>query len=89
MLENTANTRGDIEEEVRRYFVWPGQAVSYKIGMMTILQLRESAQAQLGDDFDWGEFHDVVLTHGSIPLPLLEQLVNDWIAAKLAARSAD
>lgn len=89
MIENTANSRGDIEEEVRRYFVWPGQAVSYKIGMMTILQLRQSAQAQLGDDFDWGEFHDVVLTHGSIPLPLLEQLVNDWIAAKLAARSAN
>ena len=89
MLENTANSAGDIEEEVRRYFVWPGQAVSYKVGMMTILQLRQSAQAQLGDDFDWGEFHDVVLTHGSIPLPLLEQLVNGYIADKLAARSAD
>ena len=88
MLENTANTRGDIEDEVRRYIVWPGQAVSYKIGMMTILQLREQAQAELGDDFDWGEFHDVVLTHGSIPLPLLEELVNDWIAEKQAAQGA-
>ena len=88
MLENTANTRGDIEDEVRRYIVWPGQAVSYKIGMMTILQLRQRAQEELGDGFDWGEFHDVVLTHGSIPLPLLESLVDDWIAEKQADANA-
>ena len=64
--------------------VWPGQAVSYKVGMMTILDLRQRAMDQLGDDFSYGEFHDIVLTNGSIPLTLLEELVDAWIARKLA-----
>ena len=89
MMENTPMAEGDIRNEVRRYIVWPGQAVSYKVGMMTILDLRQRAMDQLGDDFDWGEFHDVVLTHGSVPLTLLEELVDAWIAEKLAARSAE
>ena len=85
MIANTPFPEGDIRNEVRRYMVWPGQAVSYKVGMMTILDLRQRAMDALGDDFDWGEFHDVVLTNGSIPLTLLEQLVDDWIAEKQAA----
>ncbi len=89
MTENTPMPEADIRNEVRRYMVWPGQAVSYKVGMMTILELRQRAMDQLGDDFDWGEFHDVVLTHGSVPLTLLEELVDGYIADKLAARSAD
>lgn len=87
MTENTPMADTDIQSEIRRYIVWPGQAVSYKIGMMTILDLRQRAMDQLGDDFDWGEFHDVVLTHGSVPLTLLEELVDGYIADKLAARS--
>jgi uncharacterized protein (DUF885 family) len=79
MLENTPFTEGDITPEVERYIVWPGQAVSYKIGMMTILELRERARAQLGDGFSWGGFHDAVLTAGTVPLPVLTERVEAWI----------
>jgi len=89
MIENTPFPEGDIRNEVRRYMVWPGQAVSYKVGMLTILELRQRAMDALGDDFDWGEFHDVVLTNGSIPLTLLEQLVEDYIAEKQAEAGED
>jgi uncharacterized protein (DUF885 family) len=81
MMENTPMTEGDITPEVERYIVWPAQALSYKIGMNTIVELRERARAELGDRFDWGGFHDAVLTAGSIPLPLLEERVNAWIEA--------
>jgi len=80
MLENTPMTEGDITPEVERYIVWPGQAVSYKIGMLTIQDLLARARAELGDDFVWGGFHDAVLTAGPLPLPLLEQRVDAWIA---------
>ncbi|MCW5724084.1 MAG: DUF885 domain-containing protein [Maricaulaceae bacterium] len=79
MLENTPMTRGDLDSEVMRYIVWPGQAVSYKIGMLTILELRERARAELGEAFDIRGFHDVVLGSGSVPLSLLEELVEAWI----------
>ena len=81
MMENTPMTEGDITPEVERYIVWPGQALSYKIGMMTILDLREQAMERLGDDFDYGGFHDAVLTAGTIPLPLLRTRVESWIAS--------
>ncbi|MGX6648120.1 DUF885 domain-containing protein [Maricaulaceae bacterium MS644] len=80
MLENTPMTEGDITPEVERYIVWPGQAVSYKIGMLTIQDLLARAQDTLGEDFRWGGFHDAVLTAGPLPLPLLEQRVDAWIA---------
>jgi uncharacterized protein (DUF885 family) len=79
MLENTPMTEGDITPEVERYIVWPAQALSYKIGMNTIVELRDRARAELGDRFDWGGFHDAVLTAGSLPLPLLEERVERWI----------
>lgn len=85
MLENTPMPAGDIQNEVRRYIVWPGQAVSYKIGMLTILELRQRAMDALGEDFNYGEFHDVVLTNGSVPLTLLGELVDNYIAEKQAA----
>lgn len=78
MLANTPMTRGDIEPEVERYITWPAQALSYKIGMNTIMELREERMAALGDDFDWGDFHDAVLTGGSLPLPLLIERVQSW-----------
>jgi len=84
MLANTPMTEGDIRNEVRRYIVWPGQAMSYKVGMMTILELRGRAMTALGDDFDYGEFHDVVLSNGSVPLTLLSELVDAYIEEKLA-----
>ena len=80
MLENTPMTEGDITPEVERYIVWPGQAVSYKIGMLTIQDLLSRAQDELKEDFRWGGFHDAVLTAGPLPLPLLEQRVDAWIA---------
>jgi uncharacterized protein (DUF885 family) len=86
MMENTPMTEGDITPEVERYIVWPAQALSYKIGMMTILDLRERARAELGERFSWGGFHDAVLTAGSLPLPLLEERVNAWIEATRAGR---
>jgi uncharacterized protein (DUF885 family) len=79
MLENTPFPEGDITPEVERYIVWPGQAVSYKIGMNTILELRENARARLGDRFSWGGFHDAVLTAGTIPLALLTERVEAWV----------
>ena len=89
MLANTPMPEGDIRNEVRRYMVWPGQALSYKIGMLTILDLRQRAMDALGDDFTYGAFHDVVLTNGSVPLTLLEQQVDGWIAETLAARETE
>ena len=75
---------GQIKSEVRRYIVWPGQATGYKIGMIKILELRAKAQQALGDKFDIRQFHDVVLGGGAVPLPILERLIDEWIAATLA-----
>jgi uncharacterized protein (DUF885 family) len=83
MLANTPFTEGDITPEVERYIVWPAQAVSYKIGMITILDLRERARAQLGDRFSWGGFHDAVLTAGTLPLPILTERMEAWIEGVL------
>jgi uncharacterized protein (DUF885 family) len=66
--------------EVDRYIVWPGQACSYTIGRLKIMELREKAKQELGSKFDLKEFHMVVLENGSLPLDLLEELVDDYIA---------
>ncbi|HVT74011.1 MAG TPA: DUF885 domain-containing protein [Lacunisphaera sp.] len=71
--------------EVDRYVVWPGQACSYKIGMLKILELRAKAQAALGPKFSLKEFHNVVLRTGTVPLAVLEQVIDDWIAGPRAA----
>ena len=81
MTENTPMAPADIERQIKRYYVIPGQALSYKIGMITILDLREKAREALGDDFDIRKFHDVVLKNGAMPMAILEQVVDDWIAA--------
>jgi len=62
--------------------VLPGQACAYKIGMLKILELRERAKVQLGPKFDLRDFHDAVLKNGALPLETLEQVVNNYIAAK-------
>ena len=85
MKANTGMAQSDVVSEIERYFVLPGQALAYKIGMRKILELRELAIEELGEDFDLREFHDVVLNDGALPLTLLEELVKDWIAAKQAA----
>ncbi len=81
-VKNTANSQGDIEKEIERYFLWPGQATGYKIGMNKILELREHAKTGLGAQFDIRQFHDVVLTNGAVTLVTLEELVNNWIKEK-------
>jgi len=82
MLAHTALTRDNIVNEVDRYITWPGQALAYKVGQQTILQLRERAKTELGDRFDLPGFHDAVLTHGAVSLPVLKASVEAWIAAK-------
>ncbi len=73
----------EIVNEVDRYIVWPGQALAYKVGQREILALRAQAQQRLGEKFDLREFHDVVLRNGSIPLPMLRQMVEDWLKSKV------
>lgn len=82
MLTNTGMPESDVISEIERYIVMPGQATSYKIGMMKILEVREKAKSALGDKFDIREFHDVVLKNGAVPLDILERLVDNYIAAK-------
>jgi uncharacterized protein (DUF885 family) len=85
MLANNPMTPEDATKEVERYIDTPGQALSYKIGMIRILELRERARAALGARFDIRDFHDVVLKNGAVALPILEELVDDYIAAKKGA----
>ena len=72
----------DATKETERYIDNPGQALSYKIGMIKILDLREKAKKELGPKFDIRDFHDVVLKNGAVPLTILEELVDGYIAAK-------
>ena len=79
MLEKTGNARSDATTEVERYFVIPGQALAYKVGMQKIMDLRAAAEKRLGAKFDIREFHSVVLTNGPLPLGTLEAQVNAWV----------
>ena len=81
-LDNEAESEEGITAEVERYMANPGQALSYKIGQLKIIELRAKATKELGDKFDIKEFHNQVLATGSIPLYLLEQKINDWINSK-------
>ena len=78
-MANSPEPYESVRSEVRRYIVMPGQATSYKIGMIKILELRSTAIEALGDDFDIRGFHDTVLGAGSLPLDLLERRVMQWI----------
>ena len=73
--------------EIERYIVWPGQACSYKIGMMKILELRERAKMKLGDRFRLAEFHNVVLKNGALPLDILEEVVESYISETNAEKN--
>jgi uncharacterized protein (DUF885 family) len=78
--DHTAMDAQNIATEVDRYIAWPGQALSYKLGQMTILRLREEARRQLGGRFDIRKFHDAVLEEGPLPLDVLEEHVHTWLA---------
>lgn len=80
---NSPEPLDSIRSEVQRYLVLPGQATSYKIGMLDILRLRAEAQQKLGTKFDIRGFHDAVLGGGALPLTLLDQQVNNWVSAQL------
>ncbi|WP_444944797.1 DUF885 domain-containing protein [Microbulbifer sp. ZKSA006] len=80
LMENTPNPEGDAIKAIERYIVMPGQATAYKIGMLKILELREKAKTELGDQFDIRQFHNTVLANGPVPLDALEEIIDEWIA---------
>ncbi|WP_339860623.1 DUF885 domain-containing protein [Paremcibacter congregatus] len=82
LAANTPNPHGDVVKAIERYIVMPGQATAYKIGMNKILELRAHAKAELGDKFDIRKYHEVVLRDGALPLAILEEKVNEWIASQ-------
>lgn len=86
--ENSALSELNIKTEVTRYIGWPGQALGYKIGEITIRQLRNDAEIALGDAFDLRAFHDFVLAEGALPLSLLEARVETWIRDQSATGQA-
>jgi uncharacterized protein (DUF885 family) len=81
-LENEAESEASIISEIERYMAIPGQALSYKIGQLKIIELRKKAQAELKDKFDIKVFHQKVLESGVLPLALLEKKINDWIESE-------
>jgi len=81
MVEKQGVSEARAKNQIERYMVWPAQALSYKVGSLKILELRDKAQKVLGSKFSYPAFHAVVLGDGTLPLPLLEKRVNEWIAA--------
>ena len=78
--DHSAIDEVEIQSETDRYIVWPGQALAYKIGQLKILELRERAQKALGPKFDIRAFHDELLGAGALPLDVLEERMENWIA---------
>ncbi len=82
MVDTTGMVEGEVVSEVERYMGQPGQACAYKVGQLKILELRDKAKAALGPRFNLKDFHAVVLENGGVPLTILEQLVDAWIATQ-------
>jgi uncharacterized protein (DUF885 family) len=83
-LENEAESEAGITSEIERYMANPGQALSYKVGQLKIRELRAKAEAELGDKFNIGKFHNQVLESGCLPLELLERKIDKWISTTKA-----
>ncbi|MEO6103609.1 MAG: DUF885 domain-containing protein, partial [Pseudoxanthomonas sp.] len=88
LRDRTALSEHEITTEVDRYISWPGQALSYKLGELAIVRLRAEAEHELGERFDIKAFHDAVLSQGSVPLPLLEQQIHEFIATQKSVKPA-
>jgi uncharacterized protein (DUF885 family) len=80
--DHTSEDEIEVQNETDRYIVWPGQALGYKVGSLKITELRERARRELGDRFDIRGFHDEILGAGALPMDVLEQRINGWIAAR-------
>lgn len=78
--DNSLEEGADLQAEVDRYIAWPGQALSYKIGQLKFIELRERAKKELGDKFDIRAFHDEMIDGGAMPLDVLDERTNEWIA---------
>ena len=84
LVDNAGVHEAFATAEADRYIVWPGQALAYKIGELTIWELRRKAEKSLGEQFDIREFHDAVLTKGGLPLAVLTEEIDRYIAREKA-----
>ena len=90
VIDGTENTGFEIKDnvnprnEIARYLVWPGQSTSYYVGFLKIMDLRNKASDELGDQFDIKEFHRAILLNGSLPLEILEQVIDNYIFDQLS-----
>jgi uncharacterized protein (DUF885 family) len=82
VLENTGLGQKATEAQIDRYITWPAQALSYKIGELKIREVRAKAEKALGNKFEIRSFHDTVIGNGSVPIAVLEELVDDWIEGR-------
>lgn len=82
LVENTPNPEYDAQKAIERYIAMPGQATAYMIGKLKIMELREKAMNELGDEFDWKGFHDEILKYGPVPLSILEENIETWISSQ-------
>lgn len=89
LASNTALSLHNVKTEIDRYISWPGQALSYKMGELTIKRLRKKAEQALGENFDLRDFHDELLKHGSMPLSMLDRVITAYIDEQVKLRAGN